>query len=1308
MSSSRFFPARGLALTLVVCFSAVSYADVGTGAPSDGLTLRFINAFFRNGFNNLVSLPPINNVLRFGSTGLVQEFQDASKTAGVKLALIRADANGPILENKQDVVQVLAPMYSYYVQVGVGTAGYPVNDTSGCPSFTGNSCQYQYFNKQYVLFAYTGTTVNGQNFAIRQNFYTKWVALGDISGLGRVTDTENAVTVNSVTATVQLFANGSVYDITSGNLSGKTLAVLNAVDQLYALSNREAGFLGLPTSDELVMPNGRKRQTFQGGAIEYDAANAPVILLPVSSVVLTPLSSGTLRMAVGDTYTLTAVTLSASGGDLPGRTITWTTSNSRVVAITPNGNTVTLKAAGAGNANITASSEGKLSPVINVSVNAQCCQIGEGAPSAAIQQAFQDAVTRNRLQIQLPAASAVKRAGNGYLQELFSTATPPVRYWIAKPDRVATAYVLSGDLLTRYEQLGGPSGSLGHPLSDATAGGRQIFENGALAGAPPRVVNGAILSKWSVLGYETGSAGSPLAEAASLVSSAAIPGVDQAFARGRFLAATGGPRAGQAFFVSGPILARFAALGGASGAFGLPVSDEYAADNRRRQNFEGGYFDYAPGDASATEHAAERHPQVSASPQTVVAGSRLRLSVSGFPDGSTLRVSVTGQADFVAAAKNGAFGWEVYVPLTAASATVRVQAADPASGASAETSYTVRALSESRLQLTKVQGDGQVGPPGAVLPQRLRVALKDESGAPVPGVAVTFSASPGAQVMSGGSAVTNDRGEAEAAVRLPSSEGISLVTAESVRVVSTFSLRSAAAQLNNFPRLTQSVDALLGGGPARIAQKGALLAAAASVVRYHQNRGEMSGPAADVASLNQTLKNYCAVDSGGGQVCDGFLSREGGDPVVNLWRVGAALGTAIDVSAETPDAATVRDLVAQGAPPIIALSLTSNDQPAGGHYVVAVGIAPDGGILIHDPNPAFGRSILGDYLAGFALGGRVWKGAIAAVLRLAPRSPSPTGFLLAAVSQVPGAQGPISLSADSPAGPCGRAVDLADSSPGPDGAATGRISRFSYCDGSQNFYQVTVGLAQTTLTATATDLSAGGRVFNLSGSGVTAYDATLSGAQWSLTPLKLSLATAGVVNAATFTPAIAPGGLAAVFGKGLTGSDGATAIDIDNISANVVGSTPFQANFALRPDLEPGTHTLRVRSSLGSAELALDVKPVAPAIFVLTPTQGAVVNQDGRLNNSLSPVRRGQVLILFATGLGAVNADGALARTREPVTVVLNGTELTAAFAGLAPGYAGLYQVNILIPAEQAPGLDVPLSLRQAGVDSNPVFVSIQ
>jgi len=47
-----------------------------------------------------------------------------------------------------------------------------------------------------------------------------------------------------------------------------------------------------------------------------------------------------------------------------------------------------------------------------------------------------------------------------------------------------TGYVVAGAMLGQYMALGGPAGALGYPLADATAGGRQTFEHGALAGNP--------------------------------------------------------------------------------------------------------------------------------------------------------------------------------------------------------------------------------------------------------------------------------------------------------------------------------------------------------------------------------------------------------------------------------------------------------------------------------------------------------------------------------------------------------------------------------------------------------------------------------------------------------------------------------------------------------------------------------------------------------------------------------------------------------------------------------------------------------
>ena len=45
--------------------------------------------------------------------------------------------------------------------------------------------------------------------------------------------------------------------------------------------------------------------------------------------------------------------------------------------------------------------------------------------------------------------------------------------------------------------------------------------------------------------------------------------------------------------MSGAILARYNALGGAAGDFGMPISDEFSNGGVRQQNFEGGNFTYA-------------------------------------------------------------------------------------------------------------------------------------------------------------------------------------------------------------------------------------------------------------------------------------------------------------------------------------------------------------------------------------------------------------------------------------------------------------------------------------------------------------------------------------------------------------------------------------------------------------------------------------------------------------------------------------------------------------------------------------------
>jgi hypothetical protein len=118
------------------------------------------------------------------------------------------------------------------------------------------------------------------------------------------------------------------------------------------------------------------------------------------------------------------------------------------------------------------------------------------------------------------------------------------------------------------------------------------------------------------------------------------------------------------FFVGGLVLARYLSLNGALGAMGLPTGDEASASGRRRQDFEGGYIEHSPGDSEAAATQRERKPAVSATPGSVFPGTRIRVTVSGFGDGSTLRIRTGAAAEFLVQTAAGAYSWDAYLPAT--------------------------------------------------------------------------------------------------------------------------------------------------------------------------------------------------------------------------------------------------------------------------------------------------------------------------------------------------------------------------------------------------------------------------------------------------------------------------------------------------------------------------------------------------------------------------------------------------------------------------------------------------------------------
>ena len=61
-----------------------------------------------------------------------------------------------------------------------------------------------------------------------------------------------------------------------------------------------------------------------------------------------------------------------------------------------------------------------------------------------------------------------------------------------------------------------------------------------------------------------------------------------------------------------------------------------------------------------------------------------------------------------------------------------------------------------------------------------------------------------------------------------------------------------------------------------------------------------------------------------------------------------------------------------------------------------------------------------------------------------------------------------------------------------------------------------------------------------------------------------------------------------------------------------------------------------------------------------------------------------------------------------PVTATLGGVNAPVTFAGLAPGFVGLYQVNVKVPEGVAAGDAVSLVITQAEVSSNTVTIAIE
>jgi uncharacterized protein (TIGR03437 family) len=230
-----------------------------------------------------------------------------------------------------------------------------------------------------------------------------------------------------------------------------------------------------------------------------------------------------------------------------------------------------------------------------------------------------------------------------------------------------------------------------------------------------------------------------------------------------------------------------------------------------------------------------------------------------------------------------------------------------------------------------------------------------------------------------------------------------------------------------------------------------------------------------------------------------------------------------------------------------------------------------------------------------------------------------------------------------------------------------------------------------------------------------------------------SYSAESVANSAANAPGLlAPNTLATIYGANLTwgearalqGSDihagelpimfpgmGVQVI-VGGIAAHLLYVSEKQINFLVPSILEPGKIELVVlRDGWRGPIVQLTIEAAGPGLF-LSGGWAIAARLDKTVATADDPLRPGDTAVLFATGLGLTvpRADyGRLATRVAPLLdddafeITLDGTQIdkrNIGYAGLAPTFAGLYQINVKIPDWAADNPEIRLSA--SGIQSPP------
>ena len=178
-----------------------------------------------------------------------------------------------------------------------------------------------------------------------------------------------------------------------------------------------------------------------------------------------------------------------------------------------------------------------------------------------------------------------------------------------------------------------------------------------------------------------------------------------------------------------------------------------------------------------------------------------------------------------------------------------------------------------------------------------------------------------------------------------------------------------------------------------------------------------------------------------------------------------------------------------------------------------------------------------------------------------------------------------------------------------------------------------------------------------------------------------------------------------------------TTVTVNNEAIPLVYVSGNQINAQMPLDVQPGVATVVVKS--GSALSNAVAVPIpagpVPGVFVYGNNHAVAQNLPSyAVNSPTAPASVGDFVTVYFTGGGTVQGQNTLLSGHAtpnalfPVTAQYSATvdnvAATVSYVGLTPGFAGLYQANVMIPNVAAG--QHPLVITMGGVASNTTTIS--